>query len=52
MNLLTIRKVLMAMGQIFSYAVRHGFIDQNPLIDAERPDQAEHPKKENPDLKC
>ncbi len=33
----TIRKILVTMGQIFSYAVRHGYIQSNPMTDAERP---------------
>lgn len=37
MNLSTLRKVLVTFGQIFSYAVRHKYIDHNPLRDAERP---------------
>lgn len=37
MNLLTIRKILVTMNQIFAYAVRHGYITYNPMADAERP---------------
>ncbi len=37
MNILTLRKLLVTVGQIFSYAVRHGYISYNPLADAERP---------------
>ena len=37
MNILTLRKVLITLGQILSYAVRHRYIDHNPLRDAERP---------------
>lgn len=37
MNLKTLRKILVTLNQIFSYAVRHRFIDHNPLRDAERP---------------
>ena len=36
-NILTLRKVLITLGQILSYAVRHRYIDHNPLRDAERP---------------
>jgi len=37
MNINTLRKVLVTMGQILSYAVRHKYIDHSPLKDAERP---------------
>lgn len=37
MNISTLRKLLVTAGQIFSYAVRHGYISYNPLADAERP---------------
>lgn len=37
MNILTLRKVLVTLGQILAYAVRHRYIDYNPLRDAERP---------------
>ena len=37
MHLLTLRKVLVSLGQIFSYAVRHKYLDHNPLVNAERP---------------
>ncbi len=37
MNIATIRKVLVSLGQIMAYAVRHGYIDHNPVRDAERP---------------
>jgi len=37
MNLLTLRKILVTTNQIFSYAVRHRWIDYNPVRDAERP---------------
>lgn len=37
MNILTLRKILVSLGQIFAYAVRHRYIDYNPLRDAERP---------------
>jgi len=33
----TIRKVLVTLGQILSYAVRHKYIGYNPLKEAERP---------------
>jgi len=37
MNINTLRKILVTLGQILSYAVRHKYIDHNPLRDAERP---------------
>jgi len=37
MNINTLRKILVTLGQILSYAVRHQYIDHNPLKDAERP---------------
>ncbi len=37
MNILTLRKILVTFNQIMAYAVRHGYIDYNPLRDAERP---------------
>jgi integrase len=37
MNLSTIKKILVTLGQIMAYAVRHGYIDYNPVRDAERP---------------
>ena len=37
MNLSTIKKILVSLGQIMAYAVRHGYIDYNPVRDAERP---------------
>lgn len=37
MNLGTLRKILVTLGQILSYAVRHKYLDHNPLRDAERP---------------
>jgi integrase len=42
----TIRKVLVTLGQILSYAVRHKYIDHNPLRDAERPRDPGEGKKE------
>lgn len=46
MNILTLRKVLVSLGQIFAYAVRHRYIDHNPLRDAERP-KGKGKQKEN-----
>jgi integrase len=37
MNIGTLRKILVTLGQILSYAVRHKYIDYNPLREAERP---------------
>jgi integrase len=37
MNISTIKKILVTLGQIMSYAVRHKYIDYNPTRDAERP---------------
>jgi integrase len=37
MHIGTIRKVLVTLGQILSYAVRHKYLDHNPLKEAERP---------------
>lgn len=37
MNIGTLRKILVSLGQIFSYAVRHKYLDYNPLREAERP---------------
>lgn len=47
MNILTVRKVLVSLNQIMAYAVRHRYIDHNPVRDAERPrgqGQVEGPK--------
>jgi integrase len=41
MNIGTLRKILVTLGQILSYAVKHRYMDFNPLREAERPrDQA------------
>ena len=37
MNISTIKKILVTLGQIMAYAVRHKYIDYNPVRDAERP---------------
>jgi len=37
MNILTLRKILVTLGQIMRYAVRHRDISNNPFTDAERP---------------
>ena len=36
-HILTLRKVLVTLNQILTYAVRHKLIDYNPVRDAERP---------------
>lgn len=37
MNIGTLWKILVTLGQILSYAVRHKYLDHNPLKEAERP---------------
>lgn len=37
MNLSTLRKIIVTFNQIMKYAVRHRYIDHNPVRDAERP---------------
>jgi len=37
MNLSTLRKILVTLNQVMSYAVRHNYITVNPVRDAERP---------------
>ncbi len=37
MHILTLRKILVTLNQIMAYAVRHRYIDHNPVRDAERP---------------
>ena len=37
MNLGTLRKILVTLGQILNYAVRHKYLDHNPWREAERP---------------
>ncbi len=43
MPIATIRKIMVSMGQIFKYAIRHRYIPYNPFTDAEKPraDQSE-----------
>jgi integrase len=54
MNIGTLRKILVTLGQIMSYAVRHKYIDYNPLNEAERPGDNVHrnevKEKENIDV--
>jgi integrase len=45
MNLTTLRKIIVTFNQVMSYAVRHRYIDYNPVRDAERPrDRGEEEK--------
>ncbi len=37
MKLGTLRKILVTLNQIMTYAVRHKYIAHNPVRDAERP---------------
>jgi integrase len=37
MNLTTLRKIIVTFNQIMQYAVRHKYIDHNPVRDAQRP---------------
>jgi integrase len=46
MNINTLRKVLVTLGQILSYAVRHRYLDHNPLKEAERPRDLRQEKEE------
>ena len=36
-NIYTLRKILVTLGQIMAHAVRHKYIDYNPVREAERP---------------
>jgi integrase len=46
MNINTLRKILVTLGQILSYSVRHRYIDSNPLKEAERPKDTREEEKE------
>jgi len=46
MNISTIKKILVTLGQIMAYAVRHKYIDYNPARDAERPKGQGNTKKQ------
>lgn len=37
MNLITLRKLLVSLNQVMKYAIRHRYIDFNPVRDIERP---------------
>ena len=45
MKIGTLRKILVTLGQILSYAVRHKYLDHNPLNEAERPRKQDGEKK-------
>jgi len=46
MHILTLRKICVTLGQIFAYAVRHGYATHNPLTNAERPRDTGTDKKD------
>ena len=46
MNISTIKKILITLSQIMAYAVRHKYIDYNPVRDAERPKGQGNTKKQ------
>ncbi len=46
MNISTIKKILVTLGQIMAYAARHKYIDYNPARDAERPKGQGNTKKQ------
>jgi integrase len=46
MNISTIKKILITLGQIMAYAVRHKYINYNPIRDAERPKGQGNTKKQ------
>lgn len=37
MNIATLRKIIGTFNRVMKYAVRHGYIGHNPVVDAERP---------------
>lgn len=37
MNLTTLRKLIVTFNQVMQYAIRHKYVDHNPVRDAERP---------------
>mgnify|MGYP001419263736 CR=1 FL=1 len=43
----TIRRILVTLNQIFTYCVRHKYIQYNPLRDAERPRNQGHDEKKS-----
>lgn len=48
MNISTLRKILVTLGQILSFAVRRRCLDYNPLKDAERPKAQLQANEEEP----
>jgi len=46
MHIDTLRRILQSVGQIMSYAVRHKYINYNPVRDAERPKNQGKEKKQ------
>jgi integrase len=46
MNIGTLRKILVTLGQILSYAVKHRYLDFNPLREAERPREQANEQEE------
>ena len=46
MNISTIKEILVTLGQIIAYTVRHKYIDYNPIRDAERPKGQGNTKKQ------
>jgi integrase len=49
MNITTLRKLIVTLNQIFKYAVRHQYISENPVTNAERPKRQQQDKK--PEIK-
>lgn len=49
MHILTLRKVLVTLGQILNYAVRHKYLEHNPLRDAERPRDTRNEEEQEQD---
>lgn len=47
MKLGTLRKILVSLGQIFNYGVRHRYMDYNPLREAERPREVGQEAEQN-----
>lgn len=51
LNVATVRKILVNLGQVMRYAVRHGLASFNPVIDAEKPKVERGPVDEDQVLK-